>query len=512
MNAVIYARYSSSSQRDASIDEQIQVCEQYAQKYGYDIIEKYCDRALSGRTSDRPALNQMFKDSAHHRFEVVLVYSVDRLGRELYDMLDGIRRLQKNGITLCSATEPFGNTAAGRLSLHIMMSYAQYYSEELGDKIKRGMAYNASRCIYNGGGVPLGYRIGADRHFEIDPDTAPIVQLIFQMYANGKTVTEITTLLNQQGFRSSKGAAFNKNSLHTILKNRRYLGYYIHKGHEIKDGVPQIIPDDLFDQVAAIMEKNRKAPARARAKEDYLLTTKLFCGHCKEMMTGFSGTGKLGKVYHYYICNGRKKKTCDKKMVKKSYIEDLVVSECRRLLTPENIRKIAAEVMAIFNKSEETDYLRQLKKSLSKNKRRQDNTLDAITESDSPSHRKRLAEKLTELEKEQAVLEAQIAKEEQVLPNISEQGIRFFLTELRKGNADDIRYRKTLIDVFVNRIYLYDDRITITYNSGDHPVTINDRLLSAMEAEAAEVEGLFLDGSAPPETPLTGAQRRDNIE
>ena len=80
MNAVIYARYSSSSQRDASIDEQIQVCEQYAQKYGYDIIEKYCDRALSGRTSDRPALNQMFKDSAHHRFEVVLVYSVDRLG------------------------------------------------------------------------------------------------------------------------------------------------------------------------------------------------------------------------------------------------------------------------------------------------------------------------------------------------------------------------------------------------------------------------------------------------
>ena len=96
------------------------------------------------------------------------------------------------------------------------------------------------------------------------------------------------------------------------------------------------------------------------------------------------------------------------------------------------------------------------------------------------------------------MLEAQIAKEEQVLPNISEQGIRFFLTELRKGNADDIRYRKTLIDVFVNRIYLYDDRITITYNSGDHPVTINDRLLSAMEAEAAEVEGLFLDGSAPP--------------
>ena len=254
----------------------------------------------------------------------------------------------------------------------------------------------------------------------------------------------------------------------------------------------------MFDRVAAIMEKNRKAPARARAKEDYLLTTKLFCGHCKEMMTGFSGTGKQGKVYHYYICNGRKKKTCDKKMVKKSYIEDLVVSECRRLLTPENIRKIAAEVMAIFNKSEETDYLRQLKKSLSKNKRRQDNTLDAITESDNPSYRKRLAEKLTELEKEQTVLEAQIAKEEQVLPNISEQGIRFFLTELRKGNADDIRYRKTLIDVFVNRIYLYDDRITITYNSGDHPVNINDRLLSAMEAEAAEVEGLFLDGSAPP--------------
>lgn len=498
MKVAIYARFSSSSQREASIDEQVKVCKEYAEKNDYTVVKVYSDSALTGKTDNRPQLQRLLSDSSKHIFQAVLVYSIDRFGRDLVQMLLNDKKLSENNIVLISATEHFSSDPSGVFFRNIMMSYAQYYSDELSVKIKRGMDYNAEKCLYNGGGVPLGYKISKDKHFEIDPDTAPIVQSIFEMYANGKTVTEITATLNAQGVKTSRGSSFNKNSLHTMLKNRRYLGFYIHKDKEKAGGMPRIISDELFNKVAEIMDKNRKAPARAKAKVEYLLTTKLFCGHCKEMMTGFSGTGKQGKVYHYYICNGRKNKTCKKKMVNKDYIENLVISECRRLLSAENIRRIAKEVVAICEAEKDTTNLKRLKKQLTKNEQKQKNTINAIMESDIESVRKVLGEQIPILKNEHAELERMIAEEEAPYPTLTEADIRFFLTQLKKGNIKDIKYRKMLINIFVNKIYLYDDRVTITYNSGDKPVTISDQLLSELEEKDENEKVLFLDKSGPP--------------
>jgi DNA invertase Pin-like site-specific DNA recombinase len=498
MNVVIYARFSSSSQREASIEEQVKVCREYAKKNDYNIVKVYSDSALTGKNDNRPALLKLLSDSSKNEFSAVLVYSIDRFGRNLIQTLTNEKKLKDNNVTLLSVTESFSNDPSGNFFRNIMMSYAQFYSDELSVKITRGMDYNAERCMYNGGGVPLGYQINKDKHFEINPDTAPIVQSIFEMYANGKTVTEITNTLNAQGLKTSKGVPFNKNSLHTMLKNRRYLGIYIHKGVETVDGMPRIISDELFNKVAEIMEKNRKAPARAKAKVEYLLTTKLFCGHCKEMMTGFSGTGKQGKVYHYYICNGRKNKICKKKMVDKDYIENLVVSECRRLLSAENIRKIAKEVVAICEAEKDNTNLKHLQKLLAENERKQHNTINAIMESDIESVRKSLGEKIPILEKEHNEIEKMIAEEEVPYPTLTETDIRFFLNQLKKGNIKDIKYRSMLINVFVNKIYLYDDRLTITYNSGDEPITISDQLLSEIQDKGENERLLFLDESGPP--------------
>lgn len=291
MNVAIYARFSSSAQREASIDEQVKVCKEYAEKNDYTVVKVYSDSALTGKTDNRPQLQRLLSESSKHTFQAVLVYSIDRFGRDLVQTLLNEKKLSENNIALISATEHFSNDPSGVFFRNIMMSYAQYYSDELSVKIKRGMDYNAERCLYNGGGVPLGYKISKDKHFEIDPNTVPIVKCIYEMYADGKTITEINSYLNAQGYKTAKGVAFNKNSLHTILTNKRYLGYYIHSGKEIADGIPRIISDELFERVKEKLSKNRKAPARARAKVEYLLTTKLFCGHCKEMMTGFSGTG-----------------------------------------------------------------------------------------------------------------------------------------------------------------------------------------------------------------------------
>lgn len=125
---------------------------------------------------------------------------------------------------------------------------------------------------------------------------------------------------------------------------------YIYKGEETPGGMPQIVDDGLFERVQNILDRNKAAPARSRGKQEYLLTTKLFCGHCKEMMTGYTGTGKHGNKYHYYICNGAKKKVCDKKVIQKALIEERVVQACSELLTEEKVKYIADQVYAACKK------------------------------------------------------------------------------------------------------------------------------------------------------------------
>ncbi|MDE6580455.1 MAG: hypothetical protein K2K41_07980, partial [Ruminiclostridium sp.] len=227
------------------------------------------------------------------------------------------------------------------------------------------------------------------------------------------------------------------------------------------------------------------------------------CCHCKDMMVGFSGTGKLGKIYRYYVCKKtlNKPKSCDKKRVSKDYIEDLVISECRILLSNENISRIAKEVVAISNAEKDTSNLKRLKKLLADNERKSENALNAILESEIESVRKALGEKVLALENEHKELERQIAVEEEPFPTLSENSVRFFLTSLKKGNINDIKYRKMLIEIFVNKIYLYDDRVTITFNSGNEPVTVDNQLVSELEKQnkhGALQKGLYITEDGPP--------------
>ncbi|MGF7049668.1 hypothetical protein J2T13_004189 [Paenibacillus sp. DS2015] len=295
----------------------------------------------------------------------------------------------------------------------------------------------------------------------------------------------------------TRGVAFNKNSLRGMLKNKRYIGIYTYKGTETKDGLPRIISDELFYQVAEILDKNKKAPARAKAKEEYLLTTKLFCGHCKEMITGVSGTSKTGKSHHYYKCNNAKKKSCNKKPVKKDYIENYVVDECRKLLTDGNISKIVKEVIKICQKDNDQSEIKRLNKLLKENERKKNNILNAIAECDIDSVRKPMYGHLAMLETEKESLEKQIAVEQLSQVEISESEIRFFLSHLKNGNINDEKYRKTLINVFVNSIYLYDDKLTLILNSSDRPVTVEKSLIEEVEASNKEFESSFLDCVPP---------------
>ncbi len=497
MNIVIYARFSSHSQNEQSIEGQLNTCYEFAKKNGYTIIAEYIDRALSGTTDNRPQFQKMIEDSSKKHFQYVLVYQLDRFARNRYDSATYKARLKKNGVRVLSARENISDDASGILVEGLLESMAEYYSAELSQKIRRGMEINASKCLRTGGGVALGYKIDENKRFVIDEDSVSVVISIFEMYASGKTVTEITTHLNSRGLKTSKGADFNKNSLRKMLQNRRYLGIYTYRDTEIPDGMPRIISDELFYKVQEVMSKNRKAPARAKAKEEYILTTKLFCGYCKEMMRGYGGTGKLGKAYYYYACNGMIKKLCKKKIARKQEIEDYVVTECRKLLTNENIDKIAHEVVALCEKEKDTTNLKRLTKVIKENERKRSNVAAAIAECNDESVRKLMYEQVPKLESERAVLERELTLEQIDKVSLSVTDIKFFLNELKKGHVNDIKYRKTLINIFVNAIYLYDDKISFIFNSGGQPVTIDDKLFDEIDNSNNDYECSLLDSVAP---------------
>ena len=280
MKAVIYARYSSDNQREESIEGQLRECKEYADKNGITILCSYIDRALSAKTDNRPEFQKMVQDSAKGLFDTVLVWKLDRFARNRYDSAHYKAVLRRNGVKVVSATENISDGPEGIILESMLEGMAEYYSAELAQKINRGLTENALKGKNNGGGIPLGYQLTDDQHLRIDPLTAPIVREIYQRYAEGETVRSIITSLNERHILTQKQKPFRPNSLHSVLCNRKYIGEYRYKDIIIPDGVPSIIPKDLFERVQMRVEKNKRTPARAKAEEEYLLTTKLFCGHC----------------------------------------------------------------------------------------------------------------------------------------------------------------------------------------------------------------------------------------
>ena len=286
MTAVIYARYSSDNQREESIEGQLRECTAFADKNGITVLRHYIDRAVSAKTDNRPEFQNMIKDSGKKLFDMIIVWKLDRFARNRYDSARYKAQLKKNGVKVVSATEVISDGAEGIILESMLEGFAEYYSVDLSEKVVRGMTDNALKCMFNGGTLPMGYLIDADQHFQIDPVTAPYILDAFKRYDEGATMTEIRDWLNEQGMKNIRGNPLTYNSVQQLLKNRRYIGEYQYREIIVPDGIPAIVPLDLFERVQAKMAKNKKAAARHKAEDDYLLTTKLFCGYCGANLCG----------------------------------------------------------------------------------------------------------------------------------------------------------------------------------------------------------------------------------
>ena len=440
MKGVIYARYSSDNQREESIEGQLRECKAFAEKNDIQIVETYIDRALSARTDRRPDFQRMIKDSAGKKFEVVIVWKLDRFARDKYDSAHYKRILKNNGVKVVSATEAISAGAEGILLESMLEGMAEYYSAEL-----------------------------SEQYFQIDPLAAPAVLDAFKHYADGASMREITDEMNLKGVRTKRGGKISINSVTRMLHNRKYIGEYRYNDIVHSNGIPAIIPEDLFNRVQERMAANKKAPAKHKAEDEYLLTTKLFCGKCQCYMVGESGTSR-NKVHRYYKCASVKNhKGCDKKTVKKEWIENLVIEQIKKLIfDDELIEKLADTVMKL--QSKENTALPLLKKRFADTQKSIDNMLDAIQQGILTASTK---ERLESLEKQKSELSVQIIKEEMTKPTLSREQIIFWFHRFRKLDTKKLDHRRRLIDSFVNAIFLYDDRITFTFNYKDGTKTIN---------------------------------------
>ncbi len=470
-SAVIYARYSSHAQRDVSIEQQLRECRKFAERQGIEIVGIYEDRALTGTNDKRPGFQQMIRDAEKNNWSYIIVYTLDRFARDRYDSAVYKRQLKNCGVKVLSAMENISDDPTGILMESLLEGLAEYYSKELSRKIRRGMEDNADKCMANGS-LPYGYRRGADGKYAIHAGEAAIVQEVFQRVKDGEAFADIERDLNARGVKTKTGHSWNKSSFNTMMKNERYTGVYIYGDTRIAGGIPQIISKELFDAVQyRLYTKNNPRSGglpqkRRRENSVYLLTGKLFCGHCKSPMVGVSGKSQSTTPYYYYACQKRRKEhTCNKVPVRREYIELAITKALKEhMLNDAAIDTMADAVLAYQAQTAAPPEIDILENRLAEIRRSIKNLVAAVEKGIfSASTQNRLAE----LEEEEKLVSGQLAlAQEETAYLATREELIAALKLFQEGDVDDKAYQEALIDTFLIAAYVYDDNLRIVFNLG----------------------------------------------
>ncbi len=451
--AVIYARYSSDSQSEQSIEGQLRVCNEYAKNNDILILNTYIDRAMTGTNDNRPNFQQMLKDSSKKKWNYVLIYKFDRFSRNKYETAIHKKTLKDNGVKIISATEYVPDTPEGIILESMLEGYAEYYSAELSQKVKRGMRETRLKGNFTGGTLPYGYKLDG-RKIVIDDSTVETVRYIFEQYSKGVVVRNIIAQLNEKGILN-KNKPFSKNAVYRILSNEKYSGTYI-KDNEIIDNMyPRIISKEIFDKVREKVNKNKYG--KQSVKTVYLLRNKVKCGYCGKPISAETGTARNGEVKRYYKCIGKKvyHTNCEKTPVPKTYLEALISNVIiEQMSSQDNLDIIVAELMKRQQKNENTN----LKMLLNEKSRVETCLNNLITAIENGIVSKTTTKRLHELEQQQENLEKQIL--------IEEHNNSMKLTE-----KDILQYYRQalslempmLINFLVKEIVLYNDKIAIYF-------------------------------------------------
>lgn len=475
--AVIYARFSSSAQREESIDTQVRICTKWAEDNDMTVIAVYADHAKSGRTAQRPEFQRMIKDSANHSFQHIILYTIDRFARNRVDAAIYKKKLTDNGVTLHYANQPMLEGPEGIMVESIFEGYAEYYSASLSRSVSAGIAQNTINGV-SSWPAPYGYRKGADRHYEINPDEAPIIVEYFKRYANGERVRDIVKDFNKRGFRNRKGAEFTPASFNHVIENETYTGCLVMKNEKTPNAHPAIIDQNLWNKAQERVKASRTMRQTFKAPDPYLLTGKIYCGCCGAPMIGESGHSHTGKIYNYYKCQKQKReaKSCEKKPEKKDIVEEMVIKTVAdHVLTDEKINYIADKVIEAQEKNKSLDLVRKrIVDGIADADKRYNNIFKAIEnglmENDIVTAR------LNELSKLKKDLEKELVLHDASMMPLTREHIIFYLQMYKNKKVDSASYNRFICQTVVDKVYIRNDSqqwMTIVVNlSEDNKVNV----------------------------------------
>ena len=332
-----------------SLDAQREACEAYIASQRHEgwiaVADRYDDGGISGGTLERPALQRLLGAIEADLVDVVIVYKVDRLSRSLMDFSKLVEVFDRHGVSFVSITQQFNTTTSmGRLTLNILLSFAQFEREVIGERIRDKVAASRRKGMWMGGHPPLGYDV-QDRKLVVNEVEAALVRHIFARFIRIGSATKLVRALNLEGSRTKSwvtasgkrrtGRPLDKGYLYRLLNNRVYLGEAVHKGKSYPGEHEAIVDQALWGRAHAILAKNAHARGnRTRATTPASLKGLLRCTACGAAMTP-SHTRRRGRLYRYYVCLKSIKTgaaSCPVRSIAASEIEGVVLGQVRRLL------------------------------------------------------------------------------------------------------------------------------------------------------------------------------------
>ena len=336
---------------------------------------------------------------------------------------------------------------------------------------------------------PIGYK-SIDQHLVPDPLVAPHITWAFHAYADGMAKKDILAELNRRGVRNSRGNPLSMSSLQTVFRNEKYLGILDQQGFRFENAHEALIDQETFDKVQKMAESNKHHAAKNKAEIPYLLTGKLFCGYCGEPMRGVCGTGKTGKRWYYYSCRGRKTKGCKKRHEKKDFLEWYVCEQTvEYILQPDRLGVISKAVVAEYKKTFNGAELKAAERLVNQLDAQLRKIVDMLL--DAPeSGRPALYERMEQIGAEKEAAEKELAKLRiSSKVSITEKMVKDWLKHYCQGDLMDLEFREHLIDVFINSVFLFDDKVVIYYNvEGGEQVSFIEMLEDVGDAPAPDAD------------------------
>ncbi len=435
VRCAIYTRKSHEEGLDQefnSLDAQRQSAEAYIESQRHEgwkcIRKRYDDAAISGGTLDRPALKELLDDIQDGQIDCVVVYKVDRLSRSLLDFAKLINLFDEHEVSFVSVTQQFNTTTSmGRLTLNILLSFAQFEREIIGERIRDKKLATARQGKYVGGGPILGLDI-VDKKYIVNEEEAKMVKAIFDRFEKLESCRKVAVALNGEGIRTKRhfskigkpmgGKEWSARKVYDLLTNRKYLGQIVHKGKVYPGEHQAVMPIEQFERVQAQLHANKTYTHKHQVRRFVLLRRMIRCGHCGGRVQPIWTTNR-GREYRYYACMKKVKEgygQCPLPNLPGGQIETAVVDQLRALLRhPDVIARTYREISKTGGAGQGTESLARLEELRQRREQMQTSIRALLNVGDQEEgfiadELKRLNAELKSLDKSIGELEAQAAR------------------------------------------------------------------------------------------------------